>query len=381
MKYLATTILFFSLSLLNACSTRKLVRYEEGDLVKSKSSFKTTTLPMEHKINFERVFRAGKDQLAVQVFRNDPVKEEWEDTYKRIGVYEERCRGWRNPSFIDMNSQTPYCEFDTFKFTYSHLLIIGFFYDLTIPFRSYEIKAITTREDEKGTIVKPNSSLVENIATINSPTIRLTVNSKTLTTNKAEDGKYYFDFKALDLSPDSLPNFPEVSVHFSSEDYKAHKEFANFVSREREERTNKKIADQREKNWPEKRYKKKFCKQPDLFNSLYDPFQGSNVESGCIYILRGPLKVVQVTNGGVLLGLIELSQHIPNKTFFMKTNKAYVDDQWLTPVFVHSTGSLNYNTVLGANRTVHSFQFLGEAKIIRANNFNEDYSLDPNQGE
>jgi len=56
-----------------------------------------------------------------------------------------------------------------------------------------------------------------------------------------------------------------------------------------------------------------------------------------------------------------------------------VDDDLISPIFVHSTGTLNYNTVLGANKTVHSFKHLGEAKLIRLNNHNQDYTLDPNQ--
>jgi hypothetical protein len=109
------------------------------------------------------------------------------------------------------------------------------------------------------------------------------------------------------------------------------------------------------------------------------PRESARSQSDCLYVLRGPLKIIQATSGGALIGLMDLSGQMPNRTFFLKTNQTHVDDDRISPMFVHSTGPLNYNTVLGANRTLHSFKHLGEAKLIRLNTYNEDYRLDPNQ--
>lgn len=370
--------------LLHACSTQKLIRHEEGELIRSKARLTTTKLPTEFNINFAKVFKSGKEQLVVEVFRNDPIKEEWEDTYKKVGVYEQQCRGWRGeyepfttPPRVK-RSDDEYCTIPTLSFTLYHIFLVGFLYDIFIPFESFNERVITSTKVESDSIKKWDSAVVNNKAVIDSPKIQLTINSKSVTASKSEDKRYYFDFSTLSLNPNDLPNFPEVSLHFDSRNQNAQTEFANFVAKDREERTAQKAAFEREKNWPENKYKKKFCKQPDLFNAIYDPFEGK-IESDCLYVLRGPLKVIQATNGGILVGLMELSQHMPNKTFFLKTNKLFVDDDHISPMFVHSTGPLNYNTVLGANRTVHSFKYLGEAKIKRSNSYNEDYNLDPDQ--
>ena len=71
---------------------------------------------------------------------------------------------------------------------------------------------------------------------------------------------------------------------------------------------------------------------------------------------------MQVLNNGVLVSLAHPIQYLPNKVIFIKTNKEYADQDLVGKIFVHSNGFMNYPTVLGVKKTVHSFKYLGDVK-------------------
>lgn len=105
------------------------------------------------------------------------------------------------------------------------------------------------------------------------------------------------------------------------------------------------------------KYKINFCSNPDLFSTIYGPF-GTPIEEKCLYILRGPVNVLQVIKGGILVSLIETNQNLPNKVFFIKTKKAYVDKDLVGSVLLKSNGSIKYTNTLGAENTIHAFVYL-----------------------
>ena len=129
--------------LLNACSTRQFIRYEKGELITAKTNLKKTKLPTEYNVTFRKKIKFGKNksghkQLEIMIVRNNPVMEEWEDVYSKIGIYK-------------------------------------------IPFMSYKFQTIETREHEKGTIVNPVFQIISNNTSIHSDSIQLTINASTAT--------------------------------------------------------------------------------------------------------------------------------------------------------------------------------------------------------
>lgn len=121
------------------------------------------------------------------------------------------------------------------------------------------------------------------------------------------------------------------------------------------------VASQKERDAqnPEKVFRMKFCKNPNLWGVLY--VQPKPLESGCIYSLIGPkgrMYVIQSISGGILVG--QPSSLLLPKVIVIKTRKQYADGDIIQDQFVKSVGLHKYTAVTGAQRTVNAFQYLGD---------------------
>lgn len=117
------------------------------------------------------------------------------------------------------------------------------------------------------------------------------------------------------------------------------------------------------KNDPEKIFKMSFCKKPNLFTVLF--IEPSQVEPKCIYSLAstsGRLLVIQTIKDGILVG--QSSHLFSSKIIFIKTKTQYADGDQIHDQFVYSTGLKKYTAITGAQKTVSSFQFLGNGEQV-----------------
>jgi hypothetical protein len=361
-----TSLLWFaaSLLLLNGCATNTFVKYEHGDVLASHQNLKTSPEPTKYEASFAAV-PDSKDASELKLVRLQQTKEQWEDVYSKVAVYDKHCRGWRSGKdhiFASNGNVAPYCEFSTADFVLSHIVLFGFIYDLTIPFQSYEEQSVVEKEIEEDTFTEADSQIVTKSVPLGADLVTLTINGASVS-SKFIDGTVKFDFKALKVNPDRSPAGIKVSVDADGTQLDTTAEFSHFLERE----ADRKIADAKavedEKNRPENKFKMKYCNDRDLIDKIYQPNSGA-LESSCIYIieglLKGPLKVIQSTDGGVLVGLAVSYPGMSDKIFFIRTNKPFVDGDRIGRMLVRSTGPLRYKAVFGDERTVHSFQYLGE---------------------
>ncbi len=127
----------------------------------------------------------------------------------------------------------------------------------------------------------------------------------------------------------------------------------------------------------ETKYGIPFCSNPNLFSSVFNPF-GKSLEPNCIYIIHGPIKVLQIVEGGLLATLIRPSPELPDKAIFIKTKKQYVDEDLVGDILVRVAGTTKYANALGVEKTVQKFQYLGDVNLSDGGAYNE-YHLRPDQ--
>ena len=127
----------------------------------------------------------------------------------------------------------------------------------------------------------------------------------------------------------------------------------------------------------ESKYKMSFCSKSNFFAVVFDP-TGGPIEQGCLYLVSGPFKVLQATGAGILVTLVDSAINLSSKVFFIRTSKRYADESLVGDILVHSIGVTSYLSVLGAQTTVHAFEYLGDVKLIHGNIDGENY-LAPNQ--
>ncbi|WP_413289298.1 hypothetical protein [Bdellovibrio sp. HCB337] len=134
---------------------------------------------------------------------------------------------------------------------------------------------------------------------------------------------------------------------------------------------------QEEKQRLEAKYKIPLCKQSDLFSALYRSDM-EKVDSGCLYILRGPFRVLQAVKEGVLVTVDESFFSGANNIFFLRTFKKYVDQEYIGTLLVSYFGPTKYINVLGVEKTVRAFQYLEDIQTIRGAGYGE-YNLAPRE--
>lgn len=126
----------------------------------------------------------------------------------------------------------------------------------------------------------------------------------------------------------------------------------------------------------ENKYKMKFCDNNEDIHYYFIDSLSSGFQKNCMYMLLPNLKVSQVVDGGVLLFAPGLTSY-SSKSIFLSHVSKYVDDDIIGSLLVKYTGPVKYTTVLGAQRTVHSFKYLSDINLIRDDN--DGYNVAPNQ--
>jgi hypothetical protein len=111
-----------------------------------------------------------------------------------------------------------------------------------------------------------------------------------------------------------------------------------------------------------------------LVNESLDGFGYSrrNPVKGEIWELTSPsMKVLQVVDGGALVER-SASSTPEAKPFFVKTMRAYADGDTLVTGYYRADGTVSYNTVLGAQRTVYAFSELSPDQQREVSAFKQD---------
>lgn len=352
-----TGFLFAAITLLNACATQTLVNYEEGDIIKEHQNPKQTPQPTRYDVSLERVGEGAQAGLKVSIVKNNPIKEEWEDVYSKVGVYEMRCKVYKNRE----DDHHRYCEFNSEWFWKIHAELLGlpFLYDIfVLPFWPYDDRTVESKEPVDGTMLKTESSVTNVESPIDARSIKVTIGRATAT-SAFSNGSAQFDFSALRLNPAKWPDDVKASVAFGDQHLDISTEFATFVEKERQDRIAAQEAAEAEQRKPQNKYKMAFCHNPDLFAVVFA--SRASIEPNCIYgIGVAPLKVLQVVAGGILVRPTDLNPYILDKVIFIKTDKQYVDGDFVQKIYVKSVGPLSYESVMGAGKTVNAFQYLGD---------------------
>ncbi|MFA6236755.1 MAG: hypothetical protein WC635_05450 [Bacteriovorax sp.] len=352
---------------LSACASTKLIRYDKESLVDQRKDFKESALPKKFTIYLEKAescpssLNKGCHDLRLKLMIDESIKEEWLNTYSRIGIYEKQCRAWRDQESRGIN----YCDLDWNDFLISHLFLYGFLQDITIPFIPYNKKTIEVHEADNVLLYEA----ISNIRKIETPTsikaVRLTIGQETIESPIVENVAS-FNFRSFKIDPDNLPEAPKVVVQFENQNLDVSEEYSKLYQDEHlkkraieDEAWAKKMAQDKYERSPEGRFKMPFCGGPQLMYVLTAPT--INIQANCIYQLAGyPLRVLQVINQGVLITFAEDVYTGSNRTFLIKTKKQYVDGDRLRDMLVKSVGTISYSTVLGASKTIHAFEYLGD---------------------
>lgn len=111
-----------------------------------------------------------------------------------------------------------------------------------------------------------------------------------------------------------------------------------------------------------------------LVNESLDGFGYSrrNPVKGEIWELTSPsMKVLQVVDGGALVER-SASSTPEAKPFFVKTMRVYADGDTLVTGYYRADGTVSYNTVLGAQRTVYAFSELSPDQQREVSAFKQD---------
>jgi hypothetical protein len=296
--------------LLTGCATKTLVGTDKGGLIEQRN-FKKSSLPTKYDVSLDMVEHDGSRLLQITVLRNDPVKEEWDAIRSVYNVYETRDGD----------------------------------------------QVVKTLEKSDATIVEAESRVVDVTSQINSPQLKLTV-GKSTSSAKLLNSEANFEFKSLNLKPDNLPSDAKVTVEFDKRVVDVSPEFAKLVAAENDRR----IASQREaeveRRKPENRFKMKFCAHPDFNNTI---FLSGTIQRDCIYgIGVYPVEVLQVVEGGVLIKQAGNSPYGMGKVVFIKTKRAFADGDLIRNVYLKSIGTIKYESVMGAWKTVNAFEYLGD---------------------
>lgn len=347
-------LIFFQI--LSSCAQKTLVREDFGIPIEKKVNFRITDESPFTNVSF-RLAPGHADKIRIDVKTGKSIKEEWTDVYEKVGVFHSQCRGWRgeNALITGQKRQGKYCEMDWPEFAISHLLIYGLFYDLAIPFLSYG-PSIETQETLPGQLSKTESQFSNVEKPWPDSRIKIKVGKSALQRD-IRDGAVDFTFKELGVDPRFLENVAEFKIQLQDKEFDVLREYLTFATAENSRRTEAEIIAAQEKNRPENKYGSPFCQYNNLFTALYAPTAADSIESDCLYVLMGPLKVLQTVNGGILVSTTNVLE-MPGKTIFIRTKKSYVDDERLKPMLVRSSGTISYQSIMGANRTVHAFEYL-----------------------
>jgi hypothetical protein len=357
-KYCSTLLKLSLFALfLAGCATGTFVRYEDGPIVAQHQNVRKTPMPEKYDVTLEKTGEGAQASIKVSIAKNNPIREDWDDLYSKIGVYETRCKVYKNRE----DSQHRYCEFNSEWFWQIHAELIGlpFLYDIfVLPFWPYDARTIETKAPVDGTRSKAESNIVNVESPINPHSIRLTINGAAVSANFS-DGSSQFSFASLRINPNKWPSNIKASVNVEGHDIDISSEVAELIETSEKDKIALREEKEVEAKKPQNRFKMNFCANPDLFSLVFT--SRSSVESNCIYgIGAAPLHVLQVVKGGILVSPTTLASYILDKVILIKTKKQYVDGDFVQNIYVKSLGPMSYETVTGAGKTVNAFEYLGD---------------------
>lgn len=359
-----------------SCASTRLLSYEQGDLIKSNQEQKIKTLPPEIRASFQTSKRNNKNYLEIRLEKVQESVREWTDVYSKVGVYETKCRGWRGrkPFFADYpNKQKRVCEISKYHFFVAHILMLGFLYDLTIPFSSYDEEVLITKNNEDGFFKKHEFSESSEKLPVNISQMILRVNNSEAQLHLKDD-KAEVEFSKIGLSSVSLEHIDNAEINIDSLRINIAENLRSHLSGEYHKMVNLNEHQAREKQRPENQYQMKFCESYDLYDFI---LYGGKVETGCMYVVHAPIKVLQSVPDGFLA--VDRNPNNPSGIVFIKTKRKYVDNDPVEDMLVVYDGPMQYQTIMNAQRTVHGFRYLGDVRLIKEHGL-RGYSLNPDQG-
>lgn len=362
MKF-AKFIKYFLILILASCSTTEHLRTEKGEPISSRK------LKEESKTVFEVELSGpvNEKDYYIRIIQNNQIIETWENEHEKVDIQGMRCRGWRN-------FRAEYCEFDTVSFLLYNTLLIGSLvatpaYAIASPFAlNLGVIAMVPYGDEVKEIEKPtNERISEKSQRVNDN--RVSFQRPDMASIIINNDKYKLEpvnnqQDLYKISPSPAKFFELNGETLKSASFKIGNYEQNIVSEVKElmsERFKVLIYEKVMAHRPEKRNDLDYCSEKRLYSVIYNPF-GQEIESDCLYWLEGPLKVIQTLPNGILVGLARPSVNLPDKHFFVRTNRSYTDNTIIRPMFVRYTGNFSYRTVLGGSATISSFQFVDDIK-------------------
>lgn len=372
-KHMKNLIVLTVLLVSSACSTSKVLREEDAEKIKSHENAKSAALPTSYSATFEKLDDSKNGLVKIIVSQNNAVKEEWDDTYSQNTVYATQCRGWKNgkTQVFETGFSANYCELNTANFILDHILVFGFLYDMGLPFMSYG-DTVETKVQGSGSRTESNSHVTDNWTPVKSNEVTLSINGVSSKVS-LHDSVGQFDPKKFKMTDEYIIS-DHASIEFDGNTLDVTDSLGEMIAKIKSGREEKALV----AKLPENKYKMNYCSSSDVFNIVFTPYAQHPLESHCLYIVRGPLHVQQAVAGGILVSAVMSYPGTEGRSIFIKTKKRYVDDEPVGDILVKYTGPLSYNTVLGAQRTIHGFEYLGEVKLIHQNNSN-NYSISPEQ--
>lgn len=315
MKAVGKATCFAFCIVLSACASKSLVRTEDSGVIGDRQNLKESKQPISYEISFNKVDDKKREFVKLAVIQNEPVKSEWFETHSEVDVYQS--------------------------------------------YRDGEI--IESIEPSSITIIKQNSNVIEHKLPINAHSIKIIINgiSKDVAT---VNGEAVFDLAQFKINRGRIPSSTQVVLAFENKEINASKEFSYFIEQNELDKETAEQEEVEEANKPEKKYKMKLCDQTNLVEVLYSD-SGPTIENDCIYRLSGDgyLTVLQSLYYGILVNNKMNSWGMDKGFIFIKMpRRRYADGEIIRPMYVYSTGLMSYMSVLGSERTVHSFRYLGD---------------------
>lgn len=305
----------------SACSTKTLKSYEEGDLV-SRSEIKTEYVNSEYDFKLIKIKIDDVPHLQVVIKKTDNYAEISEKIYEKIGVYIVQ----KDNLLSDSSSLS------------------------------------SVRENTGETISKQVSENFQKSGNLPEKSRVILFVNNTELTGYSEGSSVYFPLKNLKIDFKNH-NDHLASIKIGEKTFSISKELDGLIAEEYKSSHPEKFYKGRQ--YLENKYKMSFCNSPDVYYSIASG--GAKFQKNCIYLLKRIFKVLQSTSKGSLLQALGLPIEVPQQTLFLKTSERFVDEDRIDDLLAEYIGPTSYVTVMGAEKTVHSFRYLGRVNMIYSN--------------
>ena len=333
MKTVAYLISVFFL--LTSCVTKNLKGYEDGLLISERNNLEIQDLPSTVDISVNKLSVDNIPVLKVSVYKNDLKRNEWEDFYQKVAVYDAE--------------------------KYNILLNRREHYEL----KEVAPEKVVKRSEE---VLKSEKKFPPNLTAI------LEING-----NKTEavfNNNYaYFPIKKLKNDFRTPFEIKFASVKIGEESFSLTNELIDFMDKEYKSLHPEKFY--KGADFLKYKYKLEFCNSP---NVSYLIVSGRpKYEKKCMYIIDRRFRVIQSTNAGALLQPMGLPNGMPQQTIFLKSTPRFADDEQVQNLLAEYIGLNSYVTVMGAEKTVHAFKYLGDVSMTYQNSGAGGWLIDQDQ--